>query len=186
MKTIGSTRADVADSNAGDVSANSNAFLLEAFLPHELAVTSAQISRLFARRYAAAFGLSVAEWSVMAVVGRYGTIVPGAVVARTNMDKMKVSRASASLVAADLLEHGPAPHDGRAHLLRLTRKGRMVHDGSMSFALALEAQLAAGLSGREWTTLRHCLRRLQERVHTLERAQTPATGKQTRVRGPGW
>ena len=185
MEAIVNTRPDVANSNDGDVSPLGNAFLIEEFLPHELAVTAARISRLFARRYEAAFGLSVAEWCVMAVVGRFGTIAPGAVVARTNMDKMKVSRASASLVAANLLEHGPTPHDGRAHLLRLTRKGRMVHDGSMSFALALEAQLAAGLSEQEWTTLSRCLRRLQDRVQTLERTHA-AHGNHRRVRGPGW
>ncbi len=186
MEAVVNTRADIAGSNAGDVSASSNALLLEEYLPHELAVTAAGISRLFARRYQAAFGLSVAEWCVMAVVGRSGSISPGAVVARTGMDKMKVSRASASLVAANLLEHGPTPDDGRMHVLRLTRKGRMVHDGSMSFALTLEAQLAAGLSEQEWTTLRRCLQRVQDRVQTLERTHPPTRSNQRRVRGPGW
>ena len=84
------------------------------------------------------------------------------------MDKVKVSRATASLVAGNLVEQGPAPHDGRARLLRLTRKGRTVHDGIVPLALALEAQLAAGLTDEEWTMLRNCLRRLQEHVRTLE------------------
>ena len=111
-------------------------------------------SRLFARRFEAAFGLSIAEWRVMAVVGRFGTLTPSAVAERTDMDKVKVSRATASLVATGLLEQGPAPHDGRARLLRLTRKGRVVHDGIVPLALALEAQLAAGLSEEEWNLLR--------------------------------
>ena len=168
MKTIGDTHADVAGRNAGDVPPASNAFPLEEFLPHELEVTAGRTSRLFARRYAAAVGLNVAEWCVLAVVGQFGPIVPGAVVERTELDKMKVSRASATLVAANLLEQGPAPHDGRARLLRLTRKGRAVHDGIMPVALALEAQLAAGLSDQEWTMLRNCLRRLQEQVRAVE------------------
>ena len=84
------------------------------------------------------------------------------------MDKVKVSRAAAALVAAEMLEQGPAPHDGRARLLRLTRKGRMVHDGVMPLAMALEAQLAAGLSDQEWTMLRNCLRRLREQAGLLD------------------
>jgi DNA-binding MarR family transcriptional regulator len=168
MKTIGDTHADVAGYNAGDVSSNRNAFLLEEFLPYELAVTAGRTSRLFARRYEAAFGLSVAEWRVLAVVGRFGIVTPSAVAERTDMDKVKVSRAAAALVAANLLEQGPAPHDGRARLLRLTRKGRGVHDGIMPLALALEAQLAAGLTDQEWTMLRTCLRRLQEQVRRVE------------------
>ena len=150
------------------MSRHGDAFLLEAFLPYELSVTASRTSRLFARRYEAAFGVSIAEWRVLAVVGRFGTITPSAVAERTDMDKVKVSRATACLVAANLLEQGPAPHDGRARLLRLTRKGRMVHDSIVPLALSLEAQLAAGLSDEEWTSLRSCLRRLQEHVRALE------------------
>jgi len=168
MKTIGDTHADVAGSNAGDASSNSSGFLLEEFLPYELEVAAGRTLRLFARRYEAGFGLSVAEWRVMAVVGRFGIVTPTTVAERTDMDKVKVSRAAAALVAANLLEQGPAPHDGRARLLRLTRKGRVVHDGIMPLALALEAQLAAGLTDQEWTMLRTCLQRLQEQVRRVE------------------
>jgi DNA-binding MarR family transcriptional regulator len=176
MKTNGDTHAEVAGGLAGDGPSNGSAFLLEEFLPHELAVTAGRTSRLLAHRYEAAFGLSVAEWRVLAVVGRFGTITPSVVAERTDMDKVKVSRAAAGLVAMNLLEQGPAPHDGRARLLRLTRKGRAVHDGIMPVALALEAQLAAGLSDQEWTMLRRCLRRLQEHLDKLETAAlAPAT-----------
>src|SRR5271169_4233910 len=99
MKTSGDTHADVAGCNAGDGFSNGNVFLLEEFLPHELAVTAIRTSNLFARRYEAAFGLSVAEWRVLAVVGRFGTITPSVVAERTDMDKVKVSRAAAGLVA---------------------------------------------------------------------------------------
>ena len=111
----------------------------------------------------------------MAVVGRFGTITPSTVAERTDMDKVKVSRAAASLVAASLLEQGPAPHDGRARLLRMTRKGRVVHDGIMSLAQTLETQMAAGLSEQEWTMLRRCLRRLQGHLPTLDDPESGST-----------
>lgn len=170
MKTIGDTYTDVGGFEGAEVSRNADAFLLEEFLPYELSVAAGRTSRLFARRFESAFGLSISEWRVLAVVGRFGTITPSAVAERTDMDKVKVSRATASLVAANLLEQGPAPHDGRARLLRLTRKGRTVHDGIVPLALTLEAQVAAGLTDEEWATLRSCLRRLQEHVRTLENA----------------
>jgi DNA-binding MarR family transcriptional regulator len=169
MKTTGDTHADdAADPGASDVPITASLFLLEEFMPYELSVTAGRTSRLFARRYEATYGLSIAEWRVLAVVGRFGTITPSAVADRTDMDKVKVSRATASLVAANLLEQGPAPHDGRARLLRLTRKGRAVHDGIVPMALGLEAQLAAAFSADEWDTLRTSLRRLQEHVRNLE------------------
>jgi DNA-binding MarR family transcriptional regulator len=168
MKTIGDNHVDAAGPDGSDVSQNGDAFLLDEFLPYELSVTASRTSRLFARRYEATFGLSIAEWRVIAVVGRFGTITPSAVAERTDMDKVKVSRATASLVASGLLEQGPAPHDGRARLLRLTRKGRVVHDGVVPLALTLEAQLSAGLTDEEWSMLRSCLRRLQEHLRVLE------------------
>ena len=135
MKTNGDSYADIVAFDGGEDARNADAFLLEEFLPYELSVAAGRTSRLFARRFEAAFGLSIAEWRVLAVVGRFGTITPSAVAERTDMDKVKVSRATASLVATNLLEQGPAPHDGRARLLRLTRKGRTVHDSIVPLAL---------------------------------------------------
>ncbi|MCW3476536.1 MarR family winged helix-turn-helix transcriptional regulator [Limobrevibacterium gyesilva] len=157
-------------------------FLLEEFLPYELSVAANRASRLFARRYSEAFGLSIAEWRVMAMVGRFGTISPGAVAERAEMDKVKVSRAVASLVAAGLAEQGPDPQDGRARLLRLTRKGRHMHQDIVPLARTLEAQLAAGLSADEWAALRNCLRKLYAHVRRLDAAEPrPKDGKATRL-----
>jgi DNA-binding MarR family transcriptional regulator len=166
MKPIGGIHAQADDAASRDKAG----FRLEEFLPYELAVTAGRTSRLFARRFEAAFGLSVAEWRVLAVVGRGDTVTPGAVAERADMDKVKVSRATAALVAMKLLEQTQAQHDGRVRLLSLTRKGTQVHDGIMPLALTLEAELAAGLSEHQWTELRDCLRRLKERVGVLEQA----------------
>ncbi|MDH3476666.1 MAG: MarR family transcriptional regulator, partial [Rhodospirillales bacterium] len=40
------------------------AFDLETFLPYRLSVVTNRVSRAFARRYSAEFGLSVPEWRV--------------------------------------------------------------------------------------------------------------------------
>jgi DNA-binding MarR family transcriptional regulator len=182
MKTLGDTA--VAALDAVDHSANGNAFRLDDFLPHELSVTAGRSSRLLAQRLEAAFGLSIAEWRVLAAVGRFDIITPSAVAEHTDMDKVKVSRATASLVAADLLEQGPAPHDGRARLLRLTRKGRLVHDGITPLARAMESQLATGLSEEEWRMLRRCLRRLQEHMRSLQAGPSAQAAQRRLQRGP--
>lgn len=62
-------------------------FALEEFLPYRLSVVTNRASRLFARRYSEVFGISIAEWRVLAVVGRFGGLSASAVVARTAMDK---------------------------------------------------------------------------------------------------
>jgi DNA-binding MarR family transcriptional regulator len=149
-------------------------FRLEEFLPYELVVAANHTSRLFARHYSKEFGLSIAEWRVMAVVGRLGDISPGGVVERSEMDKVKVSRAAAGLIAAGLLEQSPDPADGRVRRLHLTARGERVHQAIIPRARALEARLAEGLSAAEWNALRHLLRRLTEYTRRLEEADSVA------------
>jgi len=141
-------------------------FRLEDFLPYRLSVASNRVSRLFARRYSEAFGISIPEWRVIAVVGRFGTLSPSAVGEATAMDKVKVSRAAASLVARGMLRQAQDPHDGRGRLLSLTRKGVAVHQGVVPLARELAASLSQGFSRTEWATLQKALLRLN--AHVLE------------------
>src|ERR1700719_923516 len=96
--------------------AQPEAFHLEDFLPYRLSVTSNHVSRLFARRYSEAFGLTIPEWRVLAVIGRFGTLSPSGVGEWTAMDKVKVSRAAANLVARGLLRQTQDPEDGRGRV----------------------------------------------------------------------
>jgi DNA-binding MarR family transcriptional regulator len=153
-------------------SGGAETFLLEDFLPYALSIAANRSSRLFARHYSAAFGLSIAQWRVLAVVGRFGRISPSLVAERTEMDKVKVSRAAAALVSAGLLDQTPDPADGRARLLGLTAAGAATHQAIVPMARALEGQLAAGLDPAEWESLRQTLRKLAEHVRRLE-AITP-------------
>jgi len=139
---------------------NGEAFRLEEFLPYRLSVAANRVSRLFARQYSEAYGLSIPEWRMMAVIGRFGTISPSAVGESTAMDKVKVSRAAASLVARGLVKQTLDPNDGRGRLLRLTRKGTAVREGMVPLACDLEEQLAEGMSRTEWGSLLKALDKL--------------------------
>jgi DNA-binding MarR family transcriptional regulator len=151
-----------------------DAFRLEEFLPYRLSVAANRVSRLFARRYSDSFGLSIPEWRVLAVVGRYGTVSPSAVGNWTAMDKVKVSRAAASLVSRGLVKQAQDPNDGRGRLLSMTRKGASVHSGVMPLARELEAQLAEGLNKQEWAVLNKALVKLT--AHIVESEGADAAG----------
>jgi DNA-binding MarR family transcriptional regulator len=143
-------------------------FALEDFLPYRLSVAANRISRLFARRYSQAFGISIAEWRVMAVLGRFGTLSPGGITERTEMDKVKVSRAAARLAAAGLLASESDPADGRARRFGLTPRGARLHAAIIPLARALEAELAAGLAPADWRALHRLLGVVTEHAHLLE------------------
>jgi DNA-binding MarR family transcriptional regulator len=143
-------------------------FRLEDFLPYRLSVAANRVSRLFARRYSEAYGLTIPEWRVLAIVGRFATLSPSAVGEWTAMDKVKVSRAAASLVARGLLRQTQDPHDGRGRLLRLTRRGVTIYEGMVPLACELEGQLAEGLSRSEWSALLKALDKLSTHAKGFE------------------
>lgn len=143
-------------------------FRLEDFLPYRLSVAASRISRMCSRRYSEAYGLTIPEWRVLATIGRFGTLSPSAVTEWTAMDKVKVSRAAASLVARGLVRQMPDPNDGRGRRLRLTRKGTMVHKGAVPLAQELETTLAGGLSRWEWSALNKALRRLNLHLQNID------------------
>ena len=157
-----------ANARPAEVAGEMDDFKLEEFLPYQLSVTASRVSRLFAKRYADELGLSIPEWRVLAVVGRFGTTSPSMVSEWAAMDKVKVSRAAATLVARGLLKQTQDPADGRARLLRLTRKGTSVHQAAIPLALNIETQLAEGLSRGEWSALRKSLSRLTSQADGLD------------------
>jgi DNA-binding MarR family transcriptional regulator len=139
-------------------------FDLDAFLPYRLSVASNRVSRLFARRYAEEFGLSIPEWRVLAVVGADDTATARAVRARTGMDKAKVSRAVAALLERRLLRRAPKPGDRRLDPLMLSAEGRRVFAAIIPRARALEAELTAGLPAAERAALDAALALLSARA----------------------
>lgn len=148
-----------------------DSFKLESYLPYRLAVAASHVTRLMARRFDAAYGVSIAEWRVLSVVARFGVLSPSVVGERTAMDKVKVSRAAASLVARGLLKQSQDPADGRGRLLRLTRKGTSVQQGLLPIVQEIEEELSRGLSRTEWAALQKALIRLDTHVLTLDQPE---------------
>ena len=142
-------------------------FDLEGFLPYELSVVTNRISRAFARRYARTFGLSIAEWRVMAIVGAFAPLSSNAVCERAAMDKAKVSRAVSRLVGRRLLERARDPGDGRLVALALTEAGKAMHAAIVPLARETEAEVVSVLSETERGALRRILRKLDARVREI-------------------
>ena len=124
-------------------------FDLSAFLPYQLAVASARVSRGFADRYHAEFGLSIPEWRVLAHLAQSDAVSVREIHARVDMDKSKVSRAAARLEAQGLIEKRAHPEDRRLLDMRLTDKGRALMERIVPIADAYQAEVLArlGLDG---------------------------------------
>jgi DNA-binding MarR family transcriptional regulator len=150
---------------ANDSSQN-NGFRLEDFLPYRLSVAAETVSQLIARQHLVHSGLAMPEWRLLAAVGRHSVLSPTAAGEKTSMDKVKVSRAAASLIARGLLRQTQDPDDGRGRLLRLTRKGTTTYAGIAPTAQDIESILAPGLTKSEWATLHKALGKLSEHARS--------------------
>jgi MarR family transcriptional regulator, temperature-dependent positive regulator of motility len=93
------------------------------------------------------------------------------------MDKVKVSRATQSLVAKGLLHQRPDPHDGRSRLLRLTRKGVATHGRFVPLANRLAAELFVGLSRTEIAALTRVLTKITTHIETTAGTVLPVADK---------
>ncbi len=142
----------------------SSPFLLEQFLPYRLSVLTNTVSRTLAREYAERFDIGVLEWRVMAVVGRFAPISANDVCERTAMDKVAVSRAVRALLARNLLLRRADPGDGRRSLLRLSARGRDIHDMIVPLAEQLESDLLSSLTDSEQVQFDGLLQKLANRA----------------------
>lgn len=144
---------------------------LAGFLPYQLSVASNAVSSLIAERYRKRFGLKIAEWRIMAVLGDRGegagSMTQRALTAATVMDKVAINRAVKELVERGLIARVPNPVDGRSHLLELTAEGTAIHAEVMPLALATERALLEGLAPAEEVLLRDLLAGLRRRAMDL-------------------
>lgn len=142
-------------------------FALEAFLPYRLSILSNTVSDAIARLYRDEFGLSIAEWRCMAVLGRFAPCAAREVGARTRMDKVQVSRAIAALRARGLALQATDAADRRRSKLALSASGRRMHDQIVPRASAAEAGLLKGFGAAERDLLSALLGKLQTAAETL-------------------
>ena len=140
---------------------------LDRFVPYRLSVLSNRISQDIARLYAERFALSVTEWRVIAVLGRYPELSATEVAERTAMDKVAVSRAVASLIRDWRLRRRLHGEDRRRSVLALSTKGYRIHDEVAPLALQFERELLSSLGSdeKQWLT------RILDRLEAAESAQ---------------
>jgi DNA-binding MarR family transcriptional regulator len=133
---------------------------LEAFLPYRLAVLSNTVSTTVARAYDKRFNVSIPEWRVIAVLGRFPGLSAVEVAERTMMDKVAVSRAVTKLVKNGRIDREFADADKRRSILNLSEDGKQLHDEIAELALQFERDLLNGFSEDELQQLNMTMERL--------------------------
>lgn len=144
-------------------------FDLEHFLPYQLSVVSNTVSQGIAYTYQQDHDLTVIEWRIIAVLGRYPGLTASQVVERTVMDKVAVSRAVKRLLERGLLKRNTHSSDRRYRNLELTEiTGQKTFESIVPRARNYEQTLLADFDVDEIQTLVKLLSRLQESAVKLE------------------
>ncbi len=141
--------------------------ILENFLPYRLSILSNTVSSAIAIAYDKRFGLTIPEWRVIAVLGRFPGLSAVEVADRTMMDKVAVSRAVTKLLKSGRIDREFADADRRRSILNLSEEGRRVHDDIAPLALKFEADLLQGLSDEEISALNATIERLMARARLV-------------------
>ncbi len=144
---------------------------LEDFLPYRLSVLSNTVSAAIAEAYSERFGLTIPEWRVMAVLGRFPGISAAEVAERTAMDKVAVSRAVSRLLDSARIRRSFADADRRRSILNLSAAGRRIHQRIAPILLQYEAELLSALDADERRQLETMLARLDEQARRLGRPE---------------
>jgi len=155
--------------NDTDTRADHDVLDLERFLPYRLSLLTNTVSRAIARAYDARFGLTIPQWRVMAVLGRFPDISANEVAEKTAMDKVMVSRAVSALLRDGSVLRETDAADRRRSVLRLSRDGADVYARIVPLARRYEAELMSALSTDDWQALDRMIDTLTERGRCLDR-----------------
>ena len=145
----------------------SDELTLEEFMPYRLARLSSTVSTTIARAYDKEFGLSIPEWRVIAVLGRFPGLSAVEVAEQTFLDKVAVSRAVTKLIKNGRIDRQFADADRRRSILNLSEKGREVHDRVAKLALKFEDDLLAGLDEADIDQFNVVMDKLLEKASDL-------------------
>jgi DNA-binding MarR family transcriptional regulator len=146
-------------------------FLLEEFLPYRLSLLSNTVSEGISATYRNQYGLSVTEWRIVAILGRFSELTASEVMDRGAMDKVPVSRAVNKLQEKGLVDRSPHNEDRRRLPLELTKTGRKMFREIVPKALAYENTLLSALSTSDQKTLNRIITSLQGASDQLNQSQ---------------
>jgi DNA-binding MarR family transcriptional regulator len=146
-------------------------FQLEHFLPYRLSLLTNTVSQGMARRYRDKHDISVTEWRILAVLGRFQGLTASEIVDRTAMDKVAISRAVKSLVGKQLLKRETDETDRRRMRLFITPvHGEKVLREVVPLALLYEKRLLEALTGEETSAFSRTLKKLHQRAREISGA----------------
>lgn len=141
---------------------------LERFLPYRLSVLSNKISGIIADTYKDKFAISITEWRIMAVLGKYPGISADEVSVKTQIEKSILSRAINKLLQRNLIEREFDADDRRRSILNLSATGISVYNDIVPVSYDYEERLQACFTPKEQQLFSELVDKLYQHADTVE------------------
>lgn len=149
------------------VNENSAAFGPHESLPHQLSVIVNRVSEMLQRMYATEFGLTVAGWRALAVLGGNSPISAKELGHLLVMDQVSISRTVDQLVKLGFVIRAVDSADRRRVALSLSNKGAGTYDRIVPLLNACDHALTAGLNQEDNDKFRELSREIARRSELL-------------------
>jgi len=156
--------------------ARQHSLVLSQYLPYQLVNLAKRVSDACNREYGVPYGISIAEWRVLAQLGQHEELHSRGLGDITFMDKSRVSRALQRLESKGYLHRRTDPQDNRASFLSLTGRGKTLYQQIVPLALAWEKDFLDVLNDAEQRDLRRILAKLESRLSELDDSATDNGG----------
>ena len=148
-------------------SANHRSLLLGQFMPYQMVNLAKRVSDACNAQFGEPFGISIAEWRVLAQLGQHTQVTSRGLGDITFMDKSRVSRALKQLEDKGYLSRSADPEDNRASFLSLTEPGQQLYARLVPLALAWEAEFLSALDTTEYRDLLSILSKLDGQLDKM-------------------
>lgn len=135
---------------------------LRNFVPYQLTFLASSVSRALGATMYSKFGLTSAQWRIMAILGTFAPLSTYEIASRTSLEKSLVSRTISQLTARGLVARSVNPTDKRLLMLRFSSKGRQLFDRMAAAGLAYEGFVLDRIPKNEAASLARLLLSLHQ------------------------
>ena len=141
-------------------------FDLSTFLPYLVNRAGVRLAANFSQ-VLKPHGIGIQEWRVLAVLHVHGGLRMSALAELTSIDRTTLSRLTARMQAAALIERGRTEDDGREVRIEMSEKGRAITDEMLPHARHYEEVAVAGFSDGEVASLKDMLAKVYGNLDKL-------------------
>ncbi|WP_439589151.1 MarR family winged helix-turn-helix transcriptional regulator [Hydrogenophaga sp.] len=156
-------------------------FSIEHRLAYRFSILSTLNVRCIASLYNKKFGLTLAGWRILSIIGRYEPIFPGVAAQLSTMDADKVTRAVDRLVDIGYVIRNTDAADRRRVILCLTSRGRSVYEEVEEVSQEMDARWRSVLTAEESRLFGAVMEKLDAQARALF---TPEAGEKHFMKEP--